>query len=150
MFPETNFYQFTQSIQLKHGVDYVFGAFIKTRNLREHVKVIIKDIKAKSFTVTDNAIAGDNDWQLLLGIFRPKISDENNESEVEIRLGRLHAYFYAGPRVVMITDNKWKYVIRERARADREFLKSRTVVPGGKAEITDSMKKRFRALGYMN
>jgi len=91
MISSPNFWQLRQLVTLKHGTDYIFGAFVKTRNLNNDVKIELREVfhEARHLYVHTNNLGGDNDWTLLLGVFRPQSGDLNFETEVEIRAGRM-------------------------------------------------------------
>ncbi|HDL64772.1 MAG TPA: hypothetical protein ENH12_05220, partial [Proteobacteria bacterium] len=90
VFPSNNFWHLNQSIKLKHGCDYIIGAFIKTRGLSKDVTMGMREGKNKIYQYSQiGHLSGDNDWTLLAGIYTPYVCDDNYESEVIIRPGRM-------------------------------------------------------------
>lgn len=83
-----NFWYLYQEATLRSGYFYLFGAFVKTSNLNGDLRVEIKE-KTGGQVIATSALRGNNDWTLLLGVFRPRSRDENFESAVVIRPARL-------------------------------------------------------------
>ena len=88
--PGTNFFQLNQEIVLECGTDYLFGGFVRTRDLQREVGIALYEPgspKQKYFST--NKISGTNDWTLLLGKFTPQSSESRNRTPVSIRAGRV-------------------------------------------------------------
>ncbi len=77
-FPAKFFSHLKKTVTLKHGTDYLFGAFVKTKNLEGEAAVEIYEFDNKKQTRTFS-ISGDNDWTLLVGIFRPPKNKEDRK-----------------------------------------------------------------------
>ncbi len=88
--PGTNFFHLNQKIVLERGTDYLFGGFVRTRDLRKEVGIALyePDSPGQKYFST-NKISGTNDWTLLLGKFTPQSSDSRNRTPVWIRAGRV-------------------------------------------------------------
>ena len=88
--PGTNFFQLNQKIVLERGTDYLFGGFVRTRDLDREVGIALyePDSPGQKYFSTDK-ISGTNDWTLLLGKFTPQSSDARNRTPVWIRAGRM-------------------------------------------------------------
>ncbi|MDP8235285.1 MAG: sulfatase [Candidatus Erginobacter occultus] len=89
-FPHSNFYHLRQKIGLDYGENYLFGAFVKTRDLKGEVGISLYEPGARQYKyVSTDRISGTNDWTLLLENYRPQSSDGLNRTEVQIRAGRV-------------------------------------------------------------
>jgi|GEM_PF-707908 len=89
--PQQNFFILRQRISLNSDSDYIFGAFIKTRNLKGGVGVEIKEITEEvshPYQLTA-VISGDNDWTPVIGIYRPWSDSGKGNIEIEFRPGRI-------------------------------------------------------------
>ncbi|MFH1038814.1 MAG: sulfatase [PVC group bacterium] len=88
--PGPNFYHLNQKTTLKHGGDYLFGAFVKTKDLQEDVSIELYEPDDRGdHYVSTNKLSGTNDWTLLLGSYRPWSGNADNQTEVRIRAGRV-------------------------------------------------------------
>jgi len=89
-----NFSQLNQQIKLQYGKKYIFGAFIKTSNLRDAVRVEIKEGEGDSRRyISTRALKGDNEWTLLWRSFSPEKSNQiTNKTDIELRAGRINEY----------------------------------------------------------
>lgn len=89
-FPSDNFWHLNQSLKLKHGFNYLVGAFVKTRGLKEEVVFGLKEENKEGYPFSRvGSLSDDNDWTLTAGIYTPSVCDENYESEITIRPGRV-------------------------------------------------------------
>ena len=94
MAPQSNFHHISQGpIKLKTGYDYIFGAFVKTKQLRDGIRIEIMDINNRTPRAyySTGKITGDNDWTLLLGVFRTGLRSGKN-IEVKFRPARLNNF----------------------------------------------------------
>jgi len=94
MAPPPNFHHISQGpIKLKTGHDYFFGAFVKTKQLRDGIRIEIMDINNRTPRAyySTGKITGDNDWTLLLGVFKTG-SRSGKDIEVEFRPARLNNF----------------------------------------------------------
>jgi arylsulfatase A-like enzyme len=89
-----NFSQLNQRIKLEYGKKYIFGAFIKTSNLRDAVRVELKEEGGDSRRyLSTRGLKGDNEWTLLWRPFTPEKSNQiTNKTDIEIRAGRINEY----------------------------------------------------------
>ena len=92
---DINYYKLSQELEIEYGREYIFGAFVKTENLADNVSVSISEpTRRGSLYKTTNKLAGTNDWNLLLGYYRPQTCQVDKISKMEstkifIRPGRI-------------------------------------------------------------
>jgi len=89
--PEPNFWALRQQCTVRSMTTYLFGAFVKTKDLQDEIMVEINEFDSTlshHYYQTD-AIKGDNDWTLLLGVFRPHSLPGKWQTRVEVRAGRV-------------------------------------------------------------
>jgi mannosyltransferase len=94
MVPRSNFYFLIQRpIKLKPGCDYIFGAFIKTKELRDDIRVEIRKINrdGPDSYYSTRKISGDNDWTLLMEVFKGEPGD-SEEFKIGFRAARLNNF----------------------------------------------------------
>ena len=90
---QPDFWHLNQPVQLEYGTYYIFGAYVKAKNLLPEVFVEIGETggRKKLYFSTDK-ISGTSDWQLLLGVFRTQNCDPDNLVEITIRAGRVQNF----------------------------------------------------------
>ncbi len=88
--PGSNFFHLSQEIVLERGTDYLFGGFVRTRDLKQEVGISLYEpgSPGKKYFST-NKISGTNDWTLLLGKYNPQSCDALNRTPVWVRAGRV-------------------------------------------------------------
>ena len=89
---DANFWKLRQGpLPLAAGEAYVFGAFVRTSGVKDQVTVEIKEITSLDTHpyFSTGGIGGDNDWTLLIGVFRPQPRAGADVTEIEFRPGRV-------------------------------------------------------------
>jgi len=130
--PGPNFYHLSREIELEDGEDFIFGAFVKTRDLRGEVCVELYEPASprRKYTATDK-LSGTNGWTLLAAKYRPRSRDSANAANVVIRPGRV-ADFQGGEIWV---DDVFIIPVRRLASslrpADRIFIYAHFLDPHG-------------------
>jgi len=87
---QSNFWHLNQPVKLEYGNYYLFGAYVKVKQLLPEVYIEMAQpgVRNKLYFST-NKISGTSDWQLLLGVFRTRNCDKDNLTDVTIRAGRV-------------------------------------------------------------
>jgi len=90
----SNFFLVRQKLKLKLGQDYIFGAYVKTKDIQDGVTVEIAEVYKDNSRryARGSVLKGDNDWSLILGVFTPWAFSDNDDVEVELRVGRVNNF----------------------------------------------------------
>lgn len=88
-----DFWHVNQALELDYGVKYIFGAWIKTKNMSSDISVLINELNADKKKFTKSAtITGTEGWKLLIGLFESKYCDPGNKTQVFISPGRVRNF----------------------------------------------------------